>query len=58
MQGEVVDELFCAFDGHLKAQGWLAMGEQMIDASIVPVSKQRNDLDENAEIKAGEAPES
>ena len=53
----VVDELFDAFDGHLKAQGWLAMGGQMIDASIVPVPKQRNSRDENAAIKAGETPE-
>ena len=57
VQAELVDELFNAFDGHLKAQGWLAMGGQMIDASIVPVPKQRNDRDENAAIKAGETPE-
>lgn len=53
----LVDELFGAFDAHLKAQGWLAMGGQMIDASIVPVPKQRNTRDENAAIKAGETPE-
>ena len=56
VQAEVVDELFAAFDAHLKAQGWLAMGGQMIDASIVPVPKQRNGRDENAAIKAGETP--
>jgi transposase, IS5 family len=33
------------------------MGGQMIDASIVPVPKQRNGRDENAAIKAGETPE-
>ena len=53
----VVEALFDAFDAHLKAQGWLAMGGQMIDASIVPVPKQRNGRDENATIKAGETPE-
>jgi len=53
----LVDELFGAFDAHLKAQGWLAMGGQMIDASIVPVPKQRNTRAENAAIKAGETPE-
>ena len=53
----LVDELFDAFDAHLKAQGRLAMGGQMIDASIVPVPKQRNTRDENAAIKAGETPE-
>ncbi len=53
VQAGVVDELFGAFDGYLEAQGWLAMGGQMIDASIVPVPKQRNDRDENAAIRAG-----
>ena len=53
----LVDALFDAFDAHLKAQGWLAMGGQMIDASIVPVPRQRNTRDENAAIKAGETPE-
>ena len=53
----LVDALFDAFDAHLKAQGWLAMGGQIIDASIVPVPKQRNTRDENAAIKAGETPE-
>ena len=33
------------------------MGEQMIDASIVPAPKQRNDREENASITAGETPE-
>ncbi|MBK1670991.1 IS5/IS1182 family transposase [Rhodovibrio sodomensis] len=57
VQAGVVDELFGAFDGYLKTQGWLAMGGQMIDASIVPVLNQRNSRDENAAIKAGETPE-
>ena len=57
VQAGVVDALFGAFDAYLKAQGLLAMGGQMIDASIVPVPKQRNDRDENAAIKAGETPE-
>ena len=53
----LVDELFDAFDAHLKAQGWLATDGQMIDASIVPAPRQRNTRDENAAIKAGETPE-
>ena len=56
VQAGVVDELFGAFDAYLKAQGWLAMGGQMIDASIVPVPTQRNGRDETAAIKAGETP--
>jgi len=52
-----VEALFAAFDDYLQDQGWLAMGGQMIDASILPVPKQRNGRDENAAIKAGETPE-
>jgi len=57
VEAEAVEELFATFDGYLQDQGWLAMGGQMIDASIVPVPKQRNGRDENAAIKAGETPE-
>jgi len=53
----VIEELFDEFDGYLKRQGYLAMGGQIIDASIVPVPKQRNSRDENAQIKNGEIPE-
>ncbi len=56
-QAGMVEMLFENFDGYLKDQGYLAMGGQIIDASIVPVPKQRNDRDENAKIKAGETPE-
>ena len=55
-QAGVIETLF-AFDGHLKDQGYLAMGGQIIDASIVAVPKQRNSRKENAGIKAGETPE-
>ena len=53
----VIETLFETFDGHLKDQGYLAMGGQIIDASIVAVPKQRNSRKENARIKAGEMPE-
>ena len=46
-----------AFDGYLKRRGYLAMGGQIIDASIVPVPKQRNSRDDKARIKGGETPE-
>ena len=52
----VIEALFDDFDGHLKRQGYLAMGGQIVDASIVPVPKQRNSRDDNAKIKAGEMP--
>ncbi len=52
-----VKPLFSAFDDHLKGRGSLAMGGQIIDASIVPVPGQRNKREENATIKAGDTPE-
>ncbi len=47
----MVEALFEDFDGYLEKQGYLAMGGQIIDASIVPVPKQRNSRDDNARIK-------
>ena len=49
-QAGVIESLFGDFDGHLRSQGYLAMGGQIIDASIVPVPKQRNSRDDNAKI--------
>ena len=37
-QAGLVDALFDAFDAHLKAQGFLAMGGQMISASVASAS--------------------
>ena len=53
----VIEALFEDFDGYLEKQGYLAMGGQIIDASIVAVPKQRNSRDENAKIKEGETPQ-
>lgn len=53
---ETAKALFEAFDTYLKQQGYLAMGGQIIDATIVPVPKNRNTPEENAAIKAGETP--
>ena len=52
-QAGVIEALFETFDGYLKDQGYLAMGGQIIDASIVAVPKQRNSREENARIKGG-----
>ncbi len=52
----VIEELFAAFDGHLRERGWLAMGGQIVDAAIVPVPKQRTTREENATIKGGGTP--
>lgn len=51
-----VEGLFNQFDSYLKEQGYLAMGGQIIDASIVPAPHQRNSRDDNANIKAGGTP--
>ncbi len=53
----VIETLFEDFDGYLEQQGYLAMGGQIIDASIVPAPTQRNSRDDNARIKEGETPE-
>ena len=57
VQAGVIEALFEDFDGYLEKQGYLAMGGQIIDASIVAVPKQRNTRDENEKIKEGETPE-
>ena len=51
-----VEGLFNLFDGYLKAKGYLAMGGQIIDATIVPAPCQRNSRDDNATVKAGGTP--
>ena len=52
-----VEELFDLFDGLLKDKGYLAMGGQFIDATIVSAPKQHNSGEENETIKEGETPE-
>jgi transposase, IS5 family len=52
-----VEALFDLFDGYLKAKGYLAMGGQIIDATIVAAPRQRNSRDENEAVKAGKTPE-
>jgi len=55
-QAGKVEELFGLFDGHLARQGYIARGRQILDASIIPVPRNHNRLDENATIKRGEVP--
>ena len=47
-----IEELFQQFDGYLREQGLEARGRQIIDATLVPVPKQRNSRIENKDIKA------
>ena len=53
----LIEKLFKRFSRHLEAKGYIARGGQMVDATIVPVPKQRNSRDENDEVKAGKTPE-
>ena len=53
----LIERLFDRFDRHLAAKGYMARGGQMVDATIVPVPKQRNSRDENETVKAGRIPE-
>ena len=52
----VIEELFEMFENYLRSQGLEARGGQIIDATLVPVPKQRNTREENKEIKAGRLP--
>ena len=52
-----IGRLFELFDRELRAQGYLAMSGQLVDASIVAAPKQRNTRAEKQAIKEGRVPE-
>jgi IS5 family transposase len=52
----LIDKLFERFGQHLEAKGYIARGGQMVDATIVPVPRQRNSRDENEQVKSGNTP--
>lgn len=52
----LIETLFAKFEQTLATNGYIARGGQIIDATIVAVPKQRNDREENRDIKAGEVP--
>ena len=56
-QAKAVENLFARFDKHLTRAGYLAMGGQIVDATIVAAPKQRNTDAEKADIKAGRVPD-
>lgn len=56
-QARAIDKLFARFDDHLARSGYLAMGGQIVDATIVAAPKQRNSDGEKADIKAGKVPQ-
>src|SRR6202795_4346104 len=49
----LVETLFERFGHYLEVKGYIARGGQMVDATIVPVPKQRNSRDENEQVKSG-----
>jgi IS5 family transposase len=55
-KAKAIDALFCRFDEALRASGYLAMGGQIIDATIVAAPKQRTTEEEKKAIKAGRIP--
>lgn len=52
----LIEKLFEQFGQHLDAQGYIARGGQMVDATIVPVPMQRNSREDNEEVKGGKTP--
>lgn len=50
-----LDALFADFDQRLRERGYLAMGGQIVDATLVATPKQRNTASEKAAIKDGKA---
>lgn len=48
-----IDALFTAFDRRLRDRGYLPMGGQIVDATLVAAPKQRNTAAEKDAIKAG-----
>ena len=53
----VIEELFEMFEEYLRDQGLEARGGQIVDATLVPVPKQRNTREENKDIKADRLPD-
>lgn len=52
-----IQSLFDRFDAALRASGYIAMGGQIVDASLVAAPKQRNTEDEKKDLKEGRIPE-
>jgi IS5 family transposase len=53
----VIEDPFERFEAYLRSQGLQARGRQIIDATLVPVPKQRNTREDKKEVKAGRMPE-
>lgn len=51
VSAKAIGKIFARFDAALKDRGYLAMGGQIIDATVVPAPKQRNTEAEKTAIK-------
>jgi IS5 family transposase len=56
-QTGAVERLFERFDRYLRRKGYLAMGGQIVDASIIEAPKQRLTKDEKETLKDGRVPQ-
>jgi len=57
VQAGAVEKLFVRFDAHLKNAGYLAMGGQIVDASIIAAPRQRMTDKERGTVRGGGIPE-
>lgn len=55
-QHGLVEELFEQFGAYLQGAGYAAKDGQIVDATLIPVPKQRNTREENQTLKQGEVP--
>jgi transposase, IS5 family len=56
-KAEAIKPLFARFDAALRGAGYIAMGGQIVDASLISAPKQRNTEDEKKAIKEGRIPQ-
>jgi hypothetical protein len=57
VKAKAIERLFARFDTVLKERGYLAMGGQIIDATVVPAPKQRNTWRRRRRSRKGRTPE-
>src|SRR5271163_4520003 len=55
-QASAVERLFERFDAMLRAKGWLAMGGQIVDATVIEARRPRLSKAEKETIKGGGTP--
>jgi IS5 family transposase len=57
VRANAIEALFARFDAHLKALGYLAMGGQIMDASIIAAPRQRMTDEERTIVRDGGVPQ-